>query len=232
MSFSVNSDYEDDFFDAETFLARIGGHHHDCSTGMAARMDSVPLETGKGISFNPMVEARGINGSLSQIPIAAHDGYHNCRQYYNEPYPSSSSAIGGGDGDSSAASMSLEEAFSEESSASGSSGNLGAPRQRRNGGPTDRAVGAAAVADNVMQGPVLLTGMTNAVHYLTSLFEDENSESEALRACDEDERGEELQRETSRRDESRREKQTSNNCSKNGGRQAHQSVAEKARAAK
>jgi len=158
MSFIISSDNHDQFFDAETFLSR-GGH----AGAEEACMDVVPLDSVRRLSFDPTVEAKGVNGYLSHFPIAAHDGFHNCRQYYSDPYLK--------DGDSSAASLSLNEAVeAEEGSMSWSSGYLGAsPQQRKAPANT-----AAAVADNVMQGPVLLAGMTKAVHYLTSMFEDDD----------------------------------------------------------
>lgn len=38
-----------------------------------------------GISFHPIVEAVGLQNSLTRFPIADKDGYHNCRQYYKDP---------------------------------------------------------------------------------------------------------------------------------------------------
>lgn len=193
-------DDDDDFFDAEAFFAR---------SGEAVPLDNA-LDNAKGLSFDPLVEAWGPNGSLSRIPIAAHDGFHNCSQYLDDPYPSFSSV----------ASSSLDGSYS--------SWNMDAPPKQRDGGLTDGAVGAA---DNVMQGPVLMAGMAKAAHYVASLFEDDDSEEEEA-TSDEDERGGESQRETPQRDESIRANRNRNGNSKKGGCKAHQSPAEKARAAK
>ena len=138
MSFSINSD-NDEFFDAETFSGCIEQSRGDATEEI---MDSVRL--GNRISFNPVVEAKSINGSTSHFPIAAYDGYHNCRQYFHEPYP---------DGDPSEVSLSLNGALeAREGSMSWSSGNLTAsPKLRK--GPAD------AGAENVAQGPALCARM-------------------------------------------------------------------------
>jgi len=111
---------------------------------------------GGATSFNPTVEAKSVNGSFSHFPIAAHDGYHNCRQYFKKP--------GGWDEDSTEVSLSLNGALeAKEGSMSWSSGNLSASP---NG------------ADNMMEGPALFAGLTAAVHHLTSYFDDDDSEEE------------------------------------------------------
>ena len=228
MSFSVNSDNDDRlFFDSQTYLAGSGS---DRDVGNVC-MDSVPLDNGKGISFNPMVEAKGLNGSISHFPIAAYDGFHNCRQFYNDPYPST---IGEGSDPSLSMSGALE---AEEGSMSWNSGNLDASPQK----VKSSAGATATAADNIVQGPVLMAGMTKAVHYVTSLFEDDDLEedrssssaSEVLSAHDENEGGEERQRENPRREQRTRDNnRNGNNHSKNGDCQEHKSPAEKARAAK
>ena len=137
----------------------IGGGEGDLSE---ASLSSCLKE--EGISFNPTVEAKSVNGSFSRFPIAAHDGFHNCRQYFNEP--------AGWAGDSSEASLSLNGAVEAEGgSMSWSSGNLLSPSPTQ----TDTAGGHDG-ADNMMKGPVLFAGLTAAVHHLTSFFDDDNLE--------------------------------------------------------
>jgi len=195
MSFSIPLDDDDGFFDAESFFARSG----DGSFAEEAWMEAVPLGNDKSLSFDPVVEARGPNGSLSRIPIAAYDGFHNSRQYFHDPYPSTSVASFSSDGTE-------------------------AKERPLTGG------GAVGAADNVMQGPVLMTGMAKAAHYVASWFEDDDSEEEEA-TSDEDETGDESEREASRKDESIRATRNGNR-NKKGGCQAHQTPAEKAHAAK
>jgi len=224
MSFSVNSDSDDRlFFDSQTYLSGSGSDRDGAIESNVCSMDSVPLDSGKGISFNPMVEAKGLNGSISQFPIAAYDGFHNCRQFYSDPYPST---IGEGDL-SDDPSLSMNGALeAEEVSMSWNSGNLDAsPQQIKSS-----AGATATAADNMMQGPVLLAGMTRVVHYVTSLFEDDDLEEEGATSCTSEKRGgEEPQREVSRKDA---RTPNGNNDSTNGDHETHQSPAEKARAAK
>jgi len=207
MSFrsSVNND-NDEFFDAQS-----------CGDVAAEIMDSVRLS--KCLSFNPVVEAKSINGSSSHFPIAAHDGYHNCRQYFNEPHP----VIGGGEGDLSEASMSsiLKEGISfnptvEAKSVNGSfsrfpiaahdgfhncrqyfnerwggdsleasltlneavraeGGSMSWSSENPSPSPTQTdTAGGYGGADNMMKGPALFAGLTAAVHHLTSFFDDDN----------------------------------------------------------
>ena len=224
MSFSVNS-YDDDFFcDAETYSVSSSdsGREHGGVAEDEACMDSVPLDTGNKISFNPTVEAKGLNGSISHFPIAAYDGFHNCRQYFSDPCPSSLAMMGSGDGnnDSSDPSLSLNGALeAEEGSMSWNSGNLDASPQLRNGGAG-------------MEGPVLMAGMTKMVHYVTGLFEDDDLEEDRSSSSASEKEGEEQQREMPRREESNPENRNGNKPKKKGGCQTHQSAAEKARAAK
>ena len=212
MSFSVNSDNDDRFFfDSQTYLAGSGSDR-DGAIGNVC-MDSVPLDNGKGISFNPMVEAKGLNGSISHFPIAAYDGFHNCRQFYNDPYPST---IGEGSDPSLSMNGALE---AEEGSMSWNSGNLDASPQLRNGGAG-------------MEGPVLMAGMTKVVHYVASWLEDDDSEEDRSSSSASEKEGEEQQREMPQREESNPENRNGKNPKKKGGCQTHQSAAEKARAAK
>jgi len=214
MSFSINSDNDDRwFFDASQ--TNLAGSGSDRDGGI----ENVCMD--RGISFNPVVEAKGFNGSITHFPIAAYDGFHNCRQFYSDPYPSTIA-----EGNMSDQSLSMNEAVeTEEGSMSWSSGFLDAsPQQRKT------STGATADADNMMQGPVLLAGMTKAVHYVASLFEDDDLEEDrSSSSASEKGGGEEPQREVSRKDARTR---NGNNDSTNGDHEAHQSPAEKARAAK
>jgi len=42
--------------------------------------------TSHGISWNQQVQTVSMNGSFGFIPLALHDGFHNCRQYDNDPF--------------------------------------------------------------------------------------------------------------------------------------------------
>jgi len=152
MSYSVNSDDCDGFFDAESFFRRgeVGGFSSN-------DMDAVTLV--RQISFNPMVQAHGVNGSLSLCPLAAIDGFHNARQYYDDPCPPE---MGGGDIDASEVSLSVNGAAEAEEEGSMSS--------------ISKKVGASPATDNAMEGPPIFSRLTAAVHHLTSLLDDDDLE--------------------------------------------------------
>jgi len=146
MSYSVNSDDCDGFFDAESFFRRgeVGGFSSN-------DMDDVTLV--RQISFNPMVQAHGVNGSLSLCPLAAIDGFHNARQYYDDPCPPE---MGDGDMDASEGSLSVNGAAEAEEEGSMSS--------------------SWTATDNAMEGPPIFSRLTAAVHHLTSLLDDDDLE--------------------------------------------------------
>jgi len=71
---SINNSDEADGMDAsQLFDGSSGGFVSVSSFAMEDAvpvMESVPLA--KGISFNPVVEAKGLNGSLTHFPVASH----------------------------------------------------------------------------------------------------------------------------------------------------------------
>jgi len=67
---------------SEGILGRLNGEIDD---------DASTISLSNAISFNPVVQAfDAVDGSVTSIPIALHDGRHNSHRYFNDPHRTSS----------------------------------------------------------------------------------------------------------------------------------------------
>lgn len=73
------------FVEAMAFSTDTGGRPVEECVALADVVLSAPPSS-RAISWNQQVQLVGTNGSLSSIPLAMHDGFHNCRQYDTDPF--------------------------------------------------------------------------------------------------------------------------------------------------
>ena len=76
------TDDDDKFLDASYFFGSSSGTL-SLNTDVFGATNAVADGVGRGgIAWNPEVTAVGQQGSLSKIPLASHDGFHDCKQFF------------------------------------------------------------------------------------------------------------------------------------------------------
>ena len=79
-SFTDNDDDDDKFLNASDYFGSSSGAFSLTSDVYEA--EDMLADGRGGIAWNPEVTAVGQHGSLSKIPLASHDGFHDCKQYF------------------------------------------------------------------------------------------------------------------------------------------------------
>ena len=84
-TYNLNIDDEDDeFLDPSAFFGSSSGAFSLNSDIFEVENTVADAVGRQGIAWNPEVTAVGQHGSLSRIPLAAHDGFHDCKQFFHD----------------------------------------------------------------------------------------------------------------------------------------------------